>query len=39
MATKRGQDLIDLYSKKLEEGGYTESKDDNDYGRYGMLDL
>jgi hypothetical protein len=39
MAMKRGQDLIDMYTIKLEEGGYTESKGDNEYGRYGMLDL
>ena len=39
MATKRGQQIIDLYSDKLEEGGYVEPKQENKYGRYGMLDL
>ncbi len=39
MAMKRGHELISLYSAKLEEGGYKESENNNEYGRYGMLDL
>lgn len=39
MATERGQQIIDIYSDKLEEGGYVEPKHENKYGRYGMLDL
>ncbi len=39
MAMERGQELIDLYSEKLEEGGYEEVEDDNQHGRWGMLDL
>jgi hypothetical protein len=39
MAEERGKQLIDLYSEKLEEGGYDEAYDENEYGRYGMLDL
>lgn len=39
MAMERGQQLIDLYSIKLEEGGYVESEDTNEYGRFGMLDF
>jgi len=39
MATERGQQIIDLYSDELEKGGYIEPKQENKYGRYGMLDL
>jgi len=39
MAKERGQKLIDLYSEKLEDGGYEEVEDNNQHGRWGMLDL
>jgi len=39
MAMERGQEIIDLYSKKLEDGGYEEVDDGNEYGRFGILDL
>jgi hypothetical protein len=39
LATERGQQIIDLYSDKLKEGGYVKSENKNKYGRYGMLDL
>ncbi len=35
MAMEKGQQLIDLYSKKLEEGGYTDIEEDGD--RYSMM--
>ena len=39
MAMERGRDLIALYSNKIDEGGYEEIEDNNEYGRYGILDL
>ena len=37
---ERGQKLIDLYSKKMEEGtGYTKEEPDEEVSRFDFLDL